>query len=113
MAYESQLEGNAQIHINNSVGTIVNICTILSKANEHKKALSFARQAIKKLNITVRDAQIFIGDERADMNIAATSVIAHFNAAVEAEHLSLWQEAKDYYEKSLQLSKLGPEQARD
>jgi len=48
------------------------------------------------LNITVRDAQIFIGDELADMNIAATSVIAHFNAAVEAEHLSMWQEAKDY-----------------
>ena len=62
MAYESQFEGGDQIHINNSVGTIVNICTILSKANEHKKALSFAKQAIKKLNITVVDDHILIGD---------------------------------------------------
>lgn len=40
------------------------------------------------------------------VNLATTAVIAHYNAAVELEFMSMWREALSEYEKSAQLSSL-------
>jgi len=87
----------------------VNICTCLSRVKQHKQAIQFAKQAIKKLNVTVVEDKVMISEEEATENIAATAVIAYFNAAVEAEYLSMWLEAKTWYEFALKLIKIGPE----
>jgi hypothetical protein len=70
----------------------------------HRQASKFARQAIKKLNVTVNDEQILINNSIvATDSIAATTVIAYFNAAVEYEYLGEWDFAKQAYEMALKV----------
>jgi len=92
LQYESQLEQNTT-QINNSVGTIVNIVTILSKTSQHRQAMEFAKSAIHKMNIKYsQDGVLCFGDQPASENLTATAVIAYFNAGVESEFLGLWSE---------------------
>ena len=42
--------------------------------------------------------EIPMDEEGTVRNLTTTAVIAHFNAAVELEHLCMWQEAQDEYE---------------
>jgi len=36
-----------------------------------------------------------------------TAVVAHYNAAVELEHMCLWREAQDEYDKAARLATIG------
>jgi hypothetical protein len=39
--------------------------------------------------------------------MTSTAVIAHYNAAVELEHMLLWQEASDEYKTAAKLATIG------
>ena len=109
LQYESQLE-QGPTQINNSVGTIVNIVTILSKTNQHRQAMEFAKQAISKMNISYsQDGVLCFGGQPASENLTATAVIAYFNAGVESEFLGLWSEGSKYYDTALQMIQEGSE----
>ncbi len=62
----------------------------------------------------INDSKIILKDlnQVASPNIAATIMIAHFNAAVEAEHLAAWSDAKKNYETALEYAILGDEISR-
>lgn len=40
-------------------------------------------------------------------NLSTTAVIAHYNAAVELEHLTLWSEAAEEYKRAARLAEIG------
>lgn len=40
------------------------------------------------------------------VNLASTAIIAHYNAAVELEFMSLWSEAKEEFETAAALAKI-------
>lgn len=94
LKYESQFHALT----NNSVGTIVNICSLLSRLGEHKQAFTFCQHAIAKMNITVEARCVYVSGAPASQNMVATAAIAFFNLGAEAEFLSLWKEAKQCYD---------------
>ena len=97
LKYESQFHALT----NNSAGTIVNICSLLSRLGDHTQAYSFCQQAIAKMNITVDAKGVCVAGVPASQNMIATAAIAFFNLGAEAEFLTLWQEAKHCYDTAL------------
>lgn len=66
-------------------------------------AVKFARQAIKRMDVAVKDGAVTVHGQPANQNIQATAVIAYFNAAVQYEHLGQWDRAKLLYESASTL----------
>ena len=79
--------------INNTISTIVNLCTLLSKTGEHRQALEYAELAVRKMDAHLDGAQLMIQGKPASYNMVATCVIAYYNAAAESEHLRMWTKA--------------------
>lgn len=62
--------------------------------------------AIQKLDVSIaEDGVVMIGLDKATGNIAATAMIAYYNAAAEYEAIGDWAEAKEHYEVSQHIAR--------
>lgn len=95
---------------NNSAGTVLNICAILSKLNKHEQALKYAMDAINKLKLSqflldqksalMREEEV----KAAQLSILTTKIIAFYNMGVEQEYLFRFDEAISAYDQAFQIA---------
>lgn len=89
-----KISAKPPIDINTLAGTHLNICSLLSQIEDHTKALSHALKALNLLKSKYLE----------DPSVITTLLVAHHNAGIEYEFLSLIPNALNIYTKGYKIS---------